>query len=90
MAGKIIKDFDEFTRELYIMQTVKNNYMPKLIHPDLNKKILFMELGMCSLEDIKSYADSINYVLPDNFTHSILVNLINAIDSLLANKSPID
>lgn len=28
--------------------------MPKLIYADLDKKLLFMELGLCSLEDLKN------------------------------------
>lgn len=36
------------------MQTVKCEYMPKLIYQDLDEQLLFMELGLCSLEELKN------------------------------------
>lgn len=37
VAGKKISDKDEFIRELYIMQKVKCDCMPKLIDKDINQ-----------------------------------------------------
>jgi len=73
VAGKKIKNLDEFTRELFIMQNVKCEYMPKLIFADLEKQLLYMELGLCSLEELKQDSDEMGYNFSDEFTYQILV-----------------
>ncbi|EAR92437.1 kinase domain protein (macronuclear) [Tetrahymena thermophila SB210] len=85
VAGKMIKNFNEFVRELYIMQTVQFDMMPKLIGQDIDQRILYIELGLCSLYDLKQDSLKRGYKLDDHFTFSILVNIIQAIESMLSN-----
>lgn len=85
VAGKKIKNLEEFSRELFIMQTVQCEYMPRLIYADLEKQLLFMELGLCSLEDLKNDSEDNNYTFDDEFTYQVLLNIIKAIESLLSH-----
>ncbi|KAL4503973.1 hypothetical protein ABPG72_022603 [Tetrahymena utriculariae] len=85
VAGKKIKNFNEFVRELYIMQTVQFDMMPLLIGQDIDLRILYIELGLCSLHDLKQDSLKRGYKLDDNFTFSILINIIQAIESMLSN-----
>lgn len=59
--------------------------MPLLIHADLEKQLLYMEVGLCSLEDLKLDSEEKNLTLSDTFTHSILVTAIKAVESLISN-----
>ncbi|KAL4503986.1 hypothetical protein ABPG72_022616 [Tetrahymena utriculariae] len=85
VACKKIENLEEYQRELFIMQTVKCEYMPKLFYLDLDKQLLFMELGLCSLEDLKNDSEENGYKFSDEFTYQVLVNLIKAVESLLSN-----
>ncbi|KAL4473656.1 hypothetical protein ABPG74_022520 [Tetrahymena malaccensis] len=87
VAGKKINNFNEFVRELYIMQTVQFDMMPQLIGQDIDKRILYIELGLCSLHDLKQDSQKRGYKLDDHFTFSILINIIQAIESMLSNYS---
>lgn len=69
VACKKIENLEEYQRELYIMQTVKCEYMPKLVYQDLEKQLLFMELGLCSLEDLKNDSEENQYKFSDEFTY---------------------
>ncbi|EAR92439.2 hypothetical protein TTHERM_00085370 (macronuclear) [Tetrahymena thermophila SB210] len=84
-AGKKIKIKYEFIRELFIMQKVQSEYMPSLLGQDIEQQILFIELGLCSLYDLKMYSEKQNYKISDNLAYSILINLFQAIESLLQN-----
>ncbi|EAR92438.2 hypothetical protein TTHERM_00085360 (macronuclear) [Tetrahymena thermophila SB210] len=85
VAGKQINVQSEFIRELYIMETVNCEYMPKLLNYDVDNQILFMELGLCNLYDLKIDSIQNEYDFTDEFTYSILINLIQAVESLLKN-----
>lgn len=66
------------------MQTITGEYFPNLFHADLKEKRLFMELGLISLSDLKHDSENNNYEFSDEFTFSILIHLIKAIESLLS------
>ncbi|KAL4473654.1 hypothetical protein ABPG74_022518 [Tetrahymena malaccensis] len=85
VAGKQINIQSEFIRELYILETVNCQYMPKLLNYDVDNQILFMELGLCNLYDLKFDSIQNDYEFTDDFTYSILINLFNAVESLLQN-----
>ena len=55
VAVKSIQDKKEFARELYIMETIKSQYMPKLFYFDENRLKIYMELGLCSLEELREH-----------------------------------
>lgn len=59
--------------------------MPKLIHADLKKQVLYMELGLCSLDDLKSDSEKNHYSFSDDFTYAVLINIIKAVESLISN-----
>ncbi|KAL4473653.1 hypothetical protein ABPG74_022517 [Tetrahymena malaccensis] len=84
-AGKKIKIKYEFIRELFIMQKVQSDFMPSLLGQDIEEQILFIELGLCSLYDLKIQSDKKNYKVTDDLAYSILINLFQAIESLLQN-----
>ncbi|KAL4503970.1 hypothetical protein ABPG72_022600 [Tetrahymena utriculariae] len=84
-AGKKIKIKYEFIRELFIMQKVQSDYIPSLLGQDIEQQILFIELGLCSLYDLKMKNEKINSQITDDLAYSILINLFQAIESLLQN-----
>ncbi|KAL4503971.1 hypothetical protein ABPG72_022601 [Tetrahymena utriculariae] len=85
VAGKQINIQSEFIRELYIMETVNCEFMPKLLSYDVDNQILFMELGLCNLYDLKIDSIQNEFDFTDEFTYSILINIICAVESLLQN-----
>ncbi|KAL4503972.1 hypothetical protein ABPG72_022602 [Tetrahymena utriculariae] len=88
VAGKKFSNKEEFIRELFIMNQISSAYMPKIRGQDIEEQIIFLELGLCNLYKLKIDSQINNYKLTDEFTFQVLINIFNAIESLLANKNP--
>ncbi|KAL4477090.1 hypothetical protein ABPG72_015403 [Tetrahymena utriculariae] len=87
IAVKKLKSLEEFTRELYLMETLQSIYMPQLFYYDETQKKLFMEMGLCSLEDLKKNCEQTGNYLTDQQTFSILNQLIVAIELFIDQKA---
>jgi hypothetical protein len=44
-----------------------------------------MELGLCSLEDLKHDSEANNYSFSDAFTHAVLLTAIKSVEALITN-----
>ncbi|EAR84055.2 kinase domain protein (macronuclear) [Tetrahymena thermophila SB210] len=87
IAVKKLKTIEEFARELYLMETLQSIYMPQLFFYDETQKKLFMEMGLCSLEDLKKYSEQTDFCLTDQQTFSILNQLLVAIELFIDQKA---
>ncbi|KAL4430455.1 hypothetical protein ABPG74_013305 [Tetrahymena malaccensis] len=87
VAVKKLKTLEEFARELFLMETLQSIYMPQLFFYDEIQKKLFMEMGLCSLEDLKKYCEQTDYYLTDEQTFSILNQLIVALELFIDQKA---
>ncbi|KAL4473655.1 hypothetical protein ABPG74_022519 [Tetrahymena malaccensis] len=88
VAGKKFSNKEEFIRELFIMNQISSAYMPKIIGQDIEEQIIFLELGLCNLYNLKIDSQVNDYNLTDDFTFQVLINIFNAVESLLGNINP--